>query len=222
MIKILNSKKKDYKSTINKILYERHNRERINEKIVERIINNVRKKGDKALLGYEKKFSNNYEIVFNIKKIKKIIRSLDPKIKKAIDFAYNRIFKFHLKQKLKNISYKDNFNNRIDYKYLPIDSVGIYVPGGNANFPSTVLMSAIPAKIAGVKRVVMVNPKIKNQISAGVLYAAKKIGIKEIYSVGGVQAIAALTYGTKKIKKVNKIVGPGNIFVSTAKKKSFW
>jgi histidinol dehydrogenase len=95
------------------------------------------------------------------------------------------------------------------------------VPGGNANFPSTVLMSAIPAKIAGVKRVVMVNPKIKNQMSAGVLYAAKKAGIKEIYSAGGAQAITALTYGTKKIKKVNKIVGPGNIFVSTAKKKVF-
>ena len=221
MIKVLNSKKKNYKSTINKILYERNDREKINAKIVEKIINNVRKKGDKALLGYEKKFSNNSEIVFSIKKIKKVIRFLDPKIKKAIDFSYNRIFRFHLKQKPKNISYKDSFNNRIDYKFLPIDSVGIYVPGGNASFPSTVLMNAIPAKIAGVKRIVMVNPKIKKQMSAGVLYAAKKTGIKEIYSIGGAQAISALTYGTKKIKKVNKIVGPGNIFVSTAKKKVF-
>ena len=104
---------------------------------------------------------------------------------------------------------------------MPIDSVGIYVPGGNASFPSTVLMNAIPAKLAGVKRIVMVNPKFKGQQSPGVLYAAKKIGIKEIYSVGGAQAIAALAYGTKKIKKVNKIVGPGNIFVSSAKKEVF-
>ena len=104
---------------------------------------------------------------------------------------------------------------------MPIDSVGIYVPGGNASFPSTVLMNAIPAKIAGVKRIVMVNPKFKGQQSPGVLYAAKKVGIKEIYSVGGAQAIAALAYGTKKIKKVNKIVGPGNIFVSSAKKEVF-
>ncbi len=104
---------------------------------------------------------------------------------------------------------------------MPIDSVGIYVPGGNASFPSTVLMNAIPAKIAGVKRIVMVNPKFKGQQSPGVLYAAKKVGIKEIYSVGGAQAIAALAYGTKKLKKVNKIVGPGNIFVSSAKKEVF-
>ena len=155
------------------------------------------------------------------KKITKSIKSLDPKIKKAIDFAFNRIYKFHSKQKVQNISYKDNLNNKLYYKYVPIDSVGIYVPGGNASFPSTVLMNAIPAKIAGVKRIVMVNPKFKGQQSPGVLYAAKKVGIKEIYSVGGAQAIAALAYGTKKIKKVNKIVGPGNIFVSAAKKEVF-
>ena len=95
------------------------------------------------------------------------------------------------------------------------------MPGGNASFPSTVLMNAIPAKIAGVKRIVMLNPKLSGKQSPGVLYAAKKVGIKEIYSIGGVQAIAAIAYGTKKIKKVNKIVGPGNIFVSAAKKEVF-
>ena len=151
----------------------------------------------------------------------KSIKLLDPKIKEAIDFSYKRIFSFHLKQKIKNISYKDKLNNRIDYKYHAIDSIGIYVPGGNASFPSTVLMNAIPAKIAGVKRIVMVNPKLNGIQSPGVLYAAQKVGIKEIYSIGGAQAIAALAYGTKKIKKVNKIVGPGNIFVSGAKKEVF-
>ena len=120
------------------------------------------------------------------------------------------------------MTYKDNLNNKLQYKYVPIDSVGIYVPGGNASFPSTVLMNAIPAKIAGVRRIVMMNPKLKGHLSPGVLYAAKKTGIKEIYSVSGVQAIASLAYGTKKIKKVDKIVGPGNIFVSAAKKGSFW
>ena len=104
---------------------------------------------------------------------------------------------------------------------MPIDSVGIYVPGGNASFPSTVLMNAIPAKIAGVKRIVMVNPKFNGIQNSGVIYAARKVGINEIYSIGGSQAIAALAYGTQKIKKVNKIVGPGNIFVSTAKKEVF-
>ena len=119
------------------------------------------------------------------------------------------------------MTYKDNLNNKLQYKYVPIDSVGIYVPGGNASFPSTVLMNAIPAKIAGVRRIVMMNPKLKGHLSPGVLYAAKKTGIKEIYSVSGVQAIASLAYGTKKIKKVDKIVGPGNIFVSAAKKEVF-
>jgi len=112
-------------------------------------------------------------------------------------------------------------HNKLYYKYRPIDSVGIYVPGGNASFPSTVLMNAIPAKIARVKRIVMLNPKLNGEQSPGVLYAAKKVGIKEIYSIGGAQAIAAITYGTKKIKKVNKIVGPGNTFVSAAKKEVF-
>ena len=193
---------------------------KINSNVVKNIISDVRKNGDKALIKYEMKYAKNNEIISK-KKITNSIASLDLKIKKAIDFSYNRILKFHSRQKVHNISYKDNLNNKLYYKYVPIDSVGIYVPGGNASFPSTVLMNAIPAKIAGVKRIVMVNPKFKGQQSPGVLYAAKKVGIKEIYSVGGAQAIAALAYGTKKIKKVNKIVGPGNIFVSSAKKEVF-
>ena len=104
---------------------------------------------------------------------------------------------------------------------MPIDSVGIYVPGGTASYPSTVLMNAIPAIVAGTKKIVMANPRHKGKHNPGVLYAAKKCGIKEIYSIGGAQAIAALAYGTKKIKKVNKIVGPGNLYVATAKKEVF-
>ena len=185
------------------------------------MIKEIKLNGDSAVIKYEKKYNKNTEIKINKNKLLKNIQSLDPKIKKAIDFSYNRIFKFHSKQKIQNYNYKDKLNNKIDYKYIPLDSVGIYIPGGNASFPSTLLMSGIPAKIAGVKRIVMVNPKLKGKLSPGVLYAAKKIGISEIYSIGGVQAIASLAYGTKKIKKVNKIIGPGNIFVSTAKKEVF-
>ena len=221
MIKILNCRKKNYHFELNKLLNKRLNGIKINSNVVKNIISDVRKNGDKALIKYEMRYAKNNEIISKKKKITKSITSLDLKIKKAIDFSYNRILKFHSKQKVQNISYKDNLNNKLYYKYVPIDSVGIYVPGGNASFPSTVLMNAIPAKIAGVKRIVMVNPKFKGQQSPGVLYAAKKVGIKEIYSVGGAQAIAALAYGTKKIKKVNKIVGPGNIFVSSAKKEVF-
>ena len=221
MIKILNCKNKNYVSKLSKLLTKRKSKDIISKNIVERIIRDVKKNGDNAIIKYEKKYSKNNEIIANKKKITKTIKLLDPKIKKAIDFVFNRIYKFHSKQKFQNIFYKDNLNNKLYYKYRAIDSVAIYVPGGNASFPSTVLMNAIPAKIAGVKRIVMINPKLKGKQNPGVLYAAKKIGIKEIYSIGGAQAIAALAYGTKKIKKVNKIFGPGNIFVSTAKKKVF-
>jgi len=221
MIKTLNCAKKNYKLEIRKLLSKKQSKVKIDTSEVNKIIEDVKNNGDKALIKYEKKFGKNTEIVFKKKKINNIIKKLDPKIKKAIDFAFDRIYQFHSKQKIQKISYRDKLNNKLECKYIPIESVGIYVPGGNASFPSTVLMNVIPAKIAGVKRIVMANPKLKNQLSPGVLYAAKKAGIKEVYCIGGAQAIAALTYGTKKIKKVNKIVGPGNIFVSAAKKKVF-
>jgi len=221
MIKILYCNNKNYISKISKLVRKRKSDAKISKNVVSKIINDVKKHGDKAVLKYEKKYTKNNKIIINKKKISKSIRSLDSKIKKAIDIAYNRIYKFHSKQKVKNIFFRDKLHNKFYYKYKPIDSVGIYVPGGNASFPSTVLMNAIPAKIAGVKRIVMINPKINGAQSSGVLYAAKKLGIKEIYSIGGAQAIAAIAYGTKKIKKVNKIVGPGNIFVSAAKKEVF-
>ena len=151
----------------------------------------------------------------------KSIKFLDPKIKKAIDLAYNRIYKFHSLQKFKNISYKDKLKNKLEYKYIPIESVAIYVPGSTASYPSSVLMNAIPALIAGVKRLVMINPGQKGKQNPAVLYAAKKCKIKEIYSIGGPSAIAAVAYGTKKIKKVDKIVGPGNSYVAAAKKEVF-
>ena len=220
MINIINCKKKNYQIILNKLL-KRREKSNGKKKIIKKIINDIRKNGDKALLKYERKFSNNFNIVSRKKDFISEIKFLSSKVKKAIDFSFNRISNFHSRQKVKNIFYKDKFNNRLNYKFVPISSVGIYVPGGTASFPSTVLMSAIPARIAGVKRIVMMNPKINGKHSPAVLYAAKKLGIKEIYSAGGAQAIAALTYGTKKIKKVDKIVGPGNIFVSNAKKKVF-
>ena len=120
------------------------------------------------------------------------------KLKNAIDLAFRRIYKFHSLQKFKNISYKDNFNNKIEYKYWPINSVGIYVPGSTASYPSSVLMNAIPALVAGVKRIVMVNPGFKGKQNPAVLYAAKKCKIKEIYSIGGPSAIAAVSIRHKK------------------------
>ncbi len=186
--------------------------------VAKKIVLDVKKNGDKAVLKYEKKFNENYKLKTNYDNINKNIKKLNPKVKKSIDFAFQRILSFHKNQKSKDIKFSDKLNNKIDYKYKPLNSVGIYIPGGNASFPSTVLMNAIPAMLAGVKRIVIANPVRGNDQSAAVLYAAKKCGVKEIYRVGGAQAIAALAYGTKTIKRVDKIVGPGNIYVAAAKK----
>ena len=221
MIKILDSKKNNFSSSLDNLLLKRKNKMKFNSSTVINIIRDIKKNGDKALIKYEKKFAKNSIIFSKPKEIQKQIKNLDKKVKKSIDLAYNRIFQFHSKQKLKNIFYKDKLQNELSYKHIPLDSVGIYVPGGTASYPSTVLMNAIPAIIAGVKRIVMVNPRNKGKQNSGVLYAAKKCGIKEIYSIGGAQAVAALAYGTKKIIKVNKIVGPGNLYVTTAKKEVF-
>tara|TARA_B100000579_G_scaffold126200_1_gene101795 strand:- start:397 stop:1659 length:1263 start_codon:yes stop_codon:yes gene_type:complete len=214
MIKEINCSKKNYKKLLKNFLNRRRSENSVNTTIVNKILKEIKKNKKRALLKYEKKFSNNKELSPRKSQIDSAIRSLDPKIKKAIDFAYKRIFDFHLMQKPKNVLYKDEHNNRIEYKNIPINSVGIYVP---ANLPSTLLMNAIPAKIAGVKRIVLANPKLNGKLNPAVLYAAKKIGIKEIYSIGGAQAIGSLCY----IQKVDKIVGPGNIYVARAKRDVF-
>ena len=203
------------------MLFRRKKKIQSNSVSVTNIIKDVKKNGDKALLKYEKRFNQNNIIIPSSKQIKKSINSLDKKVKKAIDTAYNRIYKFHSLQKFKNISYTDKLKNKLEYKYVPLESVAIYVPGSTASYPSSVLMNAIPAIVAGVKRIVMINPGYKGKQNPAVLYAAKKCKIKEIYSIGGPSAIAAVSYGTKKIKKVHKIVGPGNAYVAAAKKEVF-
>ncbi|MDC3076609.1 histidinol dehydrogenase [Candidatus Pelagibacter sp.] len=214
MIKFLDTRNKNYKRRLINFLEIRRSGKTIDTTIVKKILNDVKLNKKSALLKYEKKFSKNKSIKISDKQLKKAINLLDKKIKHSIDLAYSRIFKFHKKQKKKDIFYKDAYNNKLSYKYKPLQSVGIYVP---ANLPSTLLMNAIPAKIAGVKKIVLANPKLNGNLNPAVLYAAKKLGIKEIYSMGGAQAIASLAF----IQKVNKIVGPGNIYVAKAKQELF-
>ena len=149
------------------------------------------------------------KLLYQIKIINNLVKRLNREIKNSIDFAYDRIIKFHILQRknLKNISYKDKFKNKLEYNIVPIQSVGIYVP---ANLPSSLLMNAIPAKVSNVKKIILATPKL----DPAVMYAAKKLGIKEIYFMGGAQAIASLAY----IQNVDKIVGPGNKFVAEAKR----
>ena len=211
MIKVIRGN--NYIKKLNIFLEKRRKVESKDKILVKTILKDIKKNKIKAIIKYEKKFSKNKIIKPSKEQINKAIKKLDPKVKKAIDFAYNRIFKFHSEQikNLKNIYYKDKYKNILEYKNVPIDSVGIYVPG---NLPSTLLMNSIPAKLAKVKRIVLATPKINSNLNPAVLYAAKKVGINEIYSFGGAQAIGSLAY----IQKVSKIVGPGNKFVSEAKR----
>ena len=192
---------------------------------VSKIKKKEKKNGDKAILNYEKKFSKvktkSNKILYTNKEILKISRKTDNNIKKAIDLAYNRIKKFHLKQKFLPFKYSDKYNNELSYKYSAIEKVGVYVPGGTASYPSTVLMNCIPAIVAGVKNIYLTTPSLDSNINPAIVYAAKKCGVKKIYKTGGAHTIAALAYGTNKIKKVDKIVGPGNAFVACAKKEVF-
>ena len=220
-MKVLNSKNKNFDKNLDYLLFKRRKNVSSDKVSVTNIINDVKRNGDKALIKYEKRFNQSTKIIPSPTKINRLIKSLSPEVKKAIDIAYNRIYKFHSLQKFKNISYTDKFKNKLEYRYLPLESVAIYVPGSLVSYPSSVLMNAIPAIVAGVKRIVMINPGFKGNQNPAALYAAKKCKINEIYSIGGPSAIAAVTYGTKKIKKVDKIVGPGNSYVAAAKRAVF-
>jgi len=217
-MKILNYKSKNFDKLLDNLLLKRKKKLQSNSVSVIKIIQDVKKNGDKALLKYERRFNKNNIIVPTSNKINQKIKSLDKKVKSAIDQAYDRIYKFHSLQKFKNISYTDKYKNKLEYKYIPLASVALYVPGSTASYPSSVLHNAIPAIVAGVKRIIMINPGYKGNQNPAVLYAAKKCGISEIYSIGGPSAISAATYGTKKIKSVDKIVGPGNAYVSAAQR----
>tara|TARA_B100000902_G_scaffold373387_1_gene401283 strand:- start:270 stop:1547 length:1278 start_codon:yes stop_codon:yes gene_type:complete len=214
-MKILDSNKKNFYKELDKIIKKRKALDRITYKKVEKIINDVRINKEKALIYYEKKFNSNSQIIPSKKEISQAIKKLDPKIKKSIDEIFKGVKTWHLKQKPKDIYYKDKYNNKFYYKNKPIESVACYVPG---NLPSTLIMCATPALISGVKRIVLCTPKLNGKLNGAVYYAASLLGIKECYSLGGASAIMALATGTKKIKAVNKIVGPGSKWVAIAKK----
>ena len=224
-LKILNGDKRNFIQELTKFLNVRKDTQSKNLFMVKRIVNDVRSNGDKAIFKYEKKFTKtkklNEKFALSDGEVLKIIKKLNKETKKSIDIAFNRIEKFHKKQLFKSFKFRDKYQNEMSYRYTPIESVGVYVPGGRANYPSSVLMNCIPAKVAGVKKIFMTTPLNKTIPNPAVIYAAKKCGVKKIYKIGGAQAVAALAFGTKKIEKVNKIVGPGNSYVAGAKKEVF-
>ena len=225
MIRVFKFNSKNSLKALEIFLNKRKSIQKNQTSIVSKIIKDVKKNGDKAVINYEKKFSKiktkSNKILFSSKEINKISKKTDLKIKKSIDLAYERIKKFHSKQKFSSFTFKDKYKNVFSYKYSPLEKVGVYVPGGTASYPSTVLMNCIPAIVAGVKNIYLTTPSLDSKIDPAVVYAAKKCGVKKIYKTGGAQTIAALAYGTKKFEKVDKIVGPGNAFVACAKKEVF-
>ncbi|MGG4041322.1 histidinol dehydrogenase [Bacillus smithii] len=193
-------------------------------KIVLEILESVRREGDRALLAYTETFDGIKldRMRVSEEEIHEAIQSFDPKLLKVLEEAAKNIRRFHEKQRRETWITQDKNGTILGQKFTPLDSVGVYVPGGTAAYPSSVLMNVLPAKVAGVKRIVMVSPPDQNgKLPAGVLAAAHIAGVEEIWKVGGAQAIAALAYGTESIQPVDKIVGPGNIYVALAKREVF-
>lgn len=186
--------------------------------IVKKIVNDVKRNGLTASLNYAKKFDgfSSREIFVTDKEFAEAEQILDSKVKSAIEKAHKNIFKFHKNQKQKSYSVETVKGVLCERKFIPIENVGLYIPAGSAPLPSTMLMLGVPAQIAGCKRVVAATPT-KNKIHPAILFAARLCGINEILKIGGAQGIALLAYGDDKIKKVDKIFGPGNQFVTTAK-----
>jgi histidinol dehydrogenase len=194
------------------------------EKAVAAIIRRVQLHGDDALRFYTKKFDGAAlkSLAVSEMEIRKARANADPEFVRLLVEVARKIKKFHSRQRRTAWRIKEKFGSDLRQRYLPVERVGVYVPGGKAAYPSTVLMNVIPAQVAGVKNIVLVSPPDRNgDVHRDVLTAAAILGIKKVFRVGGAQAIAALAYGTKTIPAVDVIVGPGNIFVATAKKMLF-
>ena len=192
--------------------------------IVTGIIQDVRRRGDEALLEYTKKFDKaeltNLQVTEE--EFQEALSSFDPRLKQVLQRAASNISKFHSRQKRNSFILNEDDGIVMGQKVIPIDRVGLYVPGGTAAYPSTVLMDTLPARIAGVKEIVMVTPpNAQGKVNPAILAAARIAGVDKIFKVGGAQAIAALAYGTESIPKVDKIVGPGNAFVAEAKRQVY-
>ena len=191
--------------------------------VVTTILADIREKGDQALLDYTNKLDRRTlasldEACITQEQIEAGYRAVSPEQIHALEVSAERIRDYHLRQRQESWQYKDQHGTILGQQITAIDRVGLYVPGGLASYPSSLLMNAIPAMVAGVSEIVVVSPSPDGEVNPLVLAAAKIVGIKKIYSIGGAQAIAALAYGTETIPKVDKIVGPGNMYVATAKK----
>ncbi|SFV77232.1 Histidinol dehydrogenase [hydrothermal vent metagenome] len=226
MITKLSSSQADFQQNLSDLLSWESVSNKDVAKTVDDIIINIRKTGDQALIEYTNQFdrmnaTDMGELTVNLSTLKDAFDNLADKEKTALQTAADRVRIYHQKQKQETWTYTEDDGTMLGQKITPLDRVGLYVPGGKAAYPSSVLMNAIPAKVAGVEELIMVVPTPDGVTNQLVLAAAYIAGVDTVYTVGGAQAVAALAYGTQTIPKVDKIVGPGNIYVATAKRAVF-
>ncbi|PAL17095.1 histidinol dehydrogenase [Moraxella osloensis] len=193
---------------------------------VDDIIVQVRQGGDEVVLKLTQQFDNHpaktfAELEISQEKLKQAFDGLNPTIKQALELAAQRVTSFHERQRQESWTYQDALGNTLGQQVTPLDKVGIYVPGGLASYPSSVLMNALPAKVAGVGQIIMVVPAPHGELNPLVLAAAYLAGVDKVFTIGGAQAVAALAYGTNTIPQVDKITGPGNKYVAAAKRAVF-
>jgi len=225
-VRRLNANNPDFSTTLDKLLaWEGVSNAKVQEQ-VETIIAEVRQKGDAAVLAFTQKFDQHPATEFSQlevsqQQLKAAYESLPAKRREALEVAAKRVTSYHEHQKQPSWNYTEADGTLLGQQVTPLDRVGVYVPGGKAAYPSSVLMNVLPAKVAGVKEIIMVAPAPKGELNPLVLGAAYLAGATRVFALGGAQAVAALAYGTETVPACDKIVGPGNIYVATAKRAVF-
>jgi histidinol dehydrogenase len=225
LAQFLRSSDPAFANQFNAIVQSRRDQPHDVQEAVRAIVSDVRERGDAALAELTARFDEvdlrKAGLLIPADELEKAYKELSPDLRAALALARERIETHHLRQLPSDDRYRDAIGAELGHRWTPLDSVGLYVPGGKASYPSSVLMNATPARVAGVPRVVMVVPTPNGEINPAVLAAAYLAGVSEVYRVGGAQAVAALAYGTESIKPVAKIVGPGNAYVAEAKRQVF-
>ncbi len=226
MVNILRKADKNFDENFKVLLKKRSVSDKSIESIVDKIIEDVQIKGDEEVLRLSNKFDktkakNFSDLIVDNKEIDKAYNLVDKSIIESLENSIKRVRLFHSKQKPSNLLYKDKEGVTLGSIWNPIDSVGLYVPGGKAAYPSSFIMNVVPAQVAEVPRIVVTVPATNGEVNPLVLACCKILNINEVYKIGGAQAVAALALGTESLKKVDKIFGPGNAYVALAKKKFF-
>lgn len=226
MIRRLNAQDASFNAELDQLLsWESVSDASINQRVLD-IIDNVRQKGDAALVDYTRQFdgldvAQMSDLILPRERLELALTRITPEQRSALETAARRVREYHQHQVQDSWRYTEADGTVLGQKVTPLDRAGLYVPGGKASYPSSVLMNAIPAKVAGVPEVVMVVPTPRGEINELVLAAAAIAGVDRVFTIGGAQAVAALAYGTESVPPVDKIVGPGNIYVATAKRHVF-